>query len=112
MEIRTEAMKRCVLMTLSGRVDSASAPALETALLDLILSGKRNIAINMKDVELISSGGLRALVTARIKARRSVPRGEVVLSELPPFIWESLELVGFHHMFQIFDTDTEAVGSF
>jgi anti-sigma B factor antagonist len=112
MEIQTEAMKRCVLMTLSGRVDSASAPALETALLDLIQSEKRNIAVNMKDVELISSGGLRALVTARIKARRMVPRGEVVLSELPPYIWESLELVGFHHMFQIFDTNVDAVGSF
>ena len=112
MEIQTEVMNRCVLVTVSGRVDSSRAPDLETALLDLLKAEKRNLVINMKDVDLISSGGLRALVTARIKARRAVPRGDVVLSELPPLILESLELVGFHHLFQIFDSDVEAVGSF
>ncbi|MEJ2737096.1 MAG: STAS domain-containing protein [Anaerolineae bacterium] len=112
MEIKTEVMNRCVLVSLSGRVDNYHAPELEAALLDLIQSGKKNLAINMKGVELISSGGLRALVTAEIKARRAVPGGELVLSELPPLIQESMELVGFHHLFQIFDSDVEAVGSF
>lgn len=112
MEIKTEVMNRCVLVTISGRVDSARAPDLEAVLLDLLQSEKRNLVINMKDVDLISSGGLRVLVTARIKARRAVPRGEVVLSELPPLIQESLELVGFHHLFPIFDSDVDAVGSF
>jgi anti-anti-sigma factor len=105
-------MKRCVLVTLSGRIDSARAPELEAELVELIQSGNKNLAINMKDVELISSGGLRALVTARIKVRRFTPSGDVVLSALPPLIWESLELIGFHHLFPIFDNDVQAVGSF
>ena len=112
MEIRTEVMKRCVAVTVSGRIDSAHAPEFEAQLLDLIQEGQKNLVISMKDVTLISSSGLRALVTARIKVRRAVPRGDVVLSELPPLIWESMELVGFQHLFQIFDSDVDAVGSF
>jgi anti-sigma B factor antagonist len=112
MEIKTEVMNRCVLVSVSGRVDSYSAPEFEAALLDLIQSGNKNLAINLKGVDLISSAGLRALVTAEIKSRRAVPSGQVVLSELPPLIQESLELVGFHHLFQIFDDNVAAVGSF
>ena len=112
METRTEVMKRCVVLTVSGRIDSAHAPDLETELLDLVQAGKRNLVVSMKEVTLISSSGLRALVTARIKVGRAVPRGDVVLSELPPLIWESMELVGFQHLFQIFDSDVDAVGSF
>ncbi len=112
MEIRIEVLKRCVVMTVSGRIDSASAPEFEAKLLDLIGEGQRNLVVSMKEVTLISSSGLRALVTAQIKLRRAVPRGDVVLSELPPLVRESMELVGFQHMFQIFDSDLDAVGSF
>ena len=111
MEINTVTMKRCVLVAVSGRIDSAHAPDLEGTLLDLIQSGNRNLVVNMKDAEIITSAGLRALIAARIKVQRMVPRGEVVLSELPPFIYESLELVGFHRLFPSFDTDIDAVGS-
>jgi anti-anti-sigma factor len=112
MEIRTEVLKRCVVLSVSGRIDSASAPEFEARLLDLIGEGQRNLVVSMKDVTLISSSGLRALVTAQIKLRRAVPRGDVVLSELPHLVRESMELVGFQHMFQIFDGDLDAVGSF
>ena len=112
MEIRIEVLKRCVVMTVSGRIDSASAPEFEAKLLDLIGEGQRNLVVSMKEVTLISSSGLRALVTAQIKLRRAVPRGDVVLSELPPLVLESMELVGFQHMFQLFDSDLDAVGSF
>ena len=112
MEIRTEVLKRCVVIAVSGRIDSASAPEFEATLLDLIGEGRRNLVLSMKEVTLISSSGLRALVTAQIKLRRAVPRGDVALSELPPLVRESMKLVGFQHMFQIFDSDLDAVGSF
>lgn len=112
MEITTDVLKRCVLVTVSGRIDSAHAPDLESTLMDLIQSGNRNLVVNMKDAEIITSAGLRALIAARIKVRRMMPRGEVILSETPPFIYESIELVGFHHLFQMFDSNIDAVGSF
>jgi len=93
-------------------VDSATAPDLEETLQDLIASGRKNLVINLKDVSFMSSAGLKALIGAQMKARRMIPAGDVVLSEVPPYLGETLELVGFHHVFKFYDDDVEAVGSF
>jgi anti-sigma B factor antagonist len=112
METKIESMNRCELVTVSGEVDSATAPELEEALVSLIDAGKRNIVINLRDVSYISSAGLRALVSAQIKTHRRVPRGNVVLSEASEALKDTLKLVGFHHLFEIFERDVDAVGSF
>jgi anti-sigma B factor antagonist len=112
MEIKVKSMNRCELLTISGEIDSATAPELEEELVNLIEAGKRNIAINLRDVTFMSSAGLRALVSSQIKSHRRVPRGDVVLSEIPAKLLDTLELVGFHHLFKFFDRDVDAVGSF
>jgi anti-sigma B factor antagonist len=112
MEIKVETMKRCELVTLSGQIDSATAPEFEQTLLDLIDSGKKNLVINFRDVTFISSPGLKALLAAQIKVRRKVPSGEVLIAEISPKLKEVLDLVGLHHLFTFYDTEVEAVGSF
>jgi anti-anti-sigma factor len=112
MEIKVTSMKRCELVTVSGDVDSSTAPELDRQLLGLIEAGRRNLVVSCQDVTFISSAGLKALLAAQIKARRKVPAGEVVLSQLSPTLKETLELVGLHHLFTMYETDTEAVGGF
>jgi anti-anti-sigma factor len=112
MEIAVETMKRCELVTISGQLDSTHAPELEEILLDLVETGKRNLVLNLRGVTFISSPGLKVLLTAQIKTRRRVPRGEVVLSEVPPGLKDTLELVGLHYLFKFYEQDLEAVGSF
>jgi anti-sigma B factor antagonist len=112
MEIKVETMKRCELVTLSGQIDSAVAPDFEQQLLDLIEAGKKNLVVNLRDVTFISSPGLKALLAAQIRARKKVPSGEVVISEITPKMKEILDLVGLHHLFRFYDSDVEAVGSF
>ncbi|MGD8473850.1 MAG: STAS domain-containing protein [Anaerolineae bacterium] len=112
MEINVESMKRCDLATLSGMIDSASAPDLERQLLELIEGGTRNLVINLREVTFISSPGLKALLAAQIRVRRKMPPGEVVLAEIPPNLQEVLELVGLQHLFRFYEQDVEAVGSF
>jgi hypothetical protein len=51
-------------------------------------------------------------LAAQIRARKKVPPGEVVISEIAPNLKEVLELVGLHHLFRFYDQDVEAVGSF
>jgi anti-anti-sigma factor len=111
-EISTNAMKRCELITVSGEVDSSTAPELEETLQNLIASGQKNLVINVKDVSFMSSAGLKALIGAQMRARRAIPSGDVVLAEVPPYLQETLELVGFHHIFTFYDDNVEAVGSF
>jgi len=112
MEIKVEAMKRCELVTLSGQIDSATAPELEQTLLDLIDSGKRNLVLNFRDVTFISSAGLKALLAAQIKTRRKLPAGEIAIAEISPKLKDTLELVGLHYLFKFYDGNVQAVGSF
>lgn len=112
MKVQIENMKRCELVTLSGEIDSANAPELEEKLVGWVETGKRNLVLNFRDVTFISSAGINALLTAQVKARRRVPRGEVVISEIRPELQDTLELVGLHHLFQFYKKDVDAVGSF
>jgi anti-anti-sigma factor len=112
MEIQTEAMKRCEVVTISGRIDSATAPELEKVLLGLIQAGQRNIVVNLRDTGFISSAGLKALLTALMKVRKMVPAGDVVIAEIPSQLKESFNLVGFDRLFKFYDETLHAVGSF
>jgi anti-anti-sigma factor len=112
MEVKIETMKRCELVTLSGQIDSSTAPEFEQTLLDLIDGGKRNLVLNFRDVTFISSAGLKALLAAQIKTRRKVPSGEVTIAEISPKLKETLQLVGLHHLFKFYDDNVAAVGSF
>jgi anti-sigma B factor antagonist len=112
MEIKTENLKRTVLVTVSGEVNSATAPELDQLLRDQIAAGHKNLVVNMQDVSFMSSAGLQALIGAQMKVRRMVPAGNVVLAEVPTRLQETFELVGFHHIFKMYDSNLEAVGSF
>jgi anti-anti-sigma factor len=112
MEIKTEAMKRCELVTVSGRIDSSTAPELEQALLGFVQAGQKNIVVNLRDTTFISSAGLKALLSAHMKVRKAIPPGAVVISEITPELSESFNLVGFDRLFKFYDKDLQAVGSF
>jgi anti-anti-sigma factor len=111
MEINVQPMQHCTVVALSGEADHAAAPKLEQTLLGLLQVGSGNLVINLRHVTYISSAGLRALVFAQVKARQRVPRGDIVLSELSPISKRTLELVGFHHLFEFYETDAEAIAS-
>jgi anti-anti-sigma factor len=112
MEINTQAMKRCELVTVSGRVDSSTAADLEKALLGLVQMGQKNIVVNLRDTSFISSAGLKALLSAQMKVRKAIPSGDLVISEIKPEVRESFDLVGFDRLFKFYDSDLDAVGSF
>ena len=81
-------------------------------LLGLIQSGQKNIVVNMKDTDFISSAGLKALLSALMKVRKMIPAGDVVISEIKPELRESFDLVGFDRLFSFYDDNMRAVGSF
>jgi anti-anti-sigma factor len=110
-EIQTEALKRCELVTVSGRVDSSTAPELEDVLLGLIQSGQKHIVVNLRDTDFISSAGLKALLSALMKVRKMKPSGDVIIAEIQPDLRESFKLVGFDRLFKFYDNNIHAVGS-
>lgn len=94
------------LVGVSGRLDHLQTPALEAELLELAGSGDQRIIIDMTEVTYVNSGGLRCLVTIWRKARQE--NGTVVLSGINPKLMDLLTTVGFHKVFDIYATTSEA----
>jgi anti-sigma B factor antagonist len=111
MEIKSTVLKRCVMINVTGRIDSATAPQLQEALNDLIEESNYKLVLDLSQVDFISSAGLWVLVNAQKKCKR-FNRGEVVLANVPQRIHDALDLAGFIPYFKAFEDTAQAVGSF
>ena len=111
MEIFTTQFKHCDLVSVKGRIDSATAPQLSDAL-DAITktAGRYHIIIDMSGVDFISSAGLRILIATQKECKR-YNRGEVSLATIPAKVQSALELAGFDALFKIYKDTLSAVGS-
>ncbi len=111
MEIMSTSYKRCDLLKVTGRIDSATAPDLGDAFNQITKNGRYRIVFDLSGVEYISSSGLWVLVNAQKNCRR-YNRGEIILACVPSKIYQSLDLAGFIPFFRFYDDVTSAVGSF
>lgn len=111
MEITTQEFKHGDLVTVIGRVDSATAPEFTKALEKINEAGRFKIAVDMSELEYMSSAGFRALLASQRNCKK-YNRGELVLVKVPERIREALELAGFTELFKTFDDPIEAVGNF
>ncbi len=111
MDIATKEFKHCNLITLSGRVDSMTAPQFTQVMDGLIEKGVYKFVIDMSGLEYMSSAGFRALLGAQRSCKR-YNRGEVILASVPARIQEALDLAGFTELFKTYPEPLEAVGSF
>ena len=82
MEITTQEFKHCEMITVTGRVDSSTAPQLAQALEAANDGGKYKLVVNMEGLEYMSSAGFRALLAAQRNCKK-YNRGEVVLVSVP-----------------------------
>ena len=110
MEIQTVEYKRVSVVSVTGRIDSATARDFETELNDHTSKGKNNIVLDLGAVDFISSAGLRVLVTTR-KAVRSAG-GNLVLANSSERVKETLEIAGLDVLFDEFEDREAAVASF
>jgi len=111
METTTQEFKHCHLITVKGRVDSSTAAVFSKALEKANEAGQFKIAVDMSELEYMSSAGFRALLASQRNCKR-YNRGELVLVAVPDRIREALELAGFTELFKSFDDTITAVGSF
>jgi len=111
MEIVITEYTHCDLLQLTGRVDSFSAPQIQTAVEALIQDHRCSFVLDMKDVSFISSSGILTLLNLQ-KMLQQQNQGEIVFSRVPDLIISSFELAGFDVFFTFFEDVTSAVGKF
>src|SRR5512136_751543 len=102
MEITSQEFKHCDLLKIKGRVDSSTAPGFTKMLEKITEAGRFKIALDMGELEYMSSAGFRALLATQRNCKR-YNRGELVLVAVPDRIREALELAGFTELFKTFD---------
>jgi anti-anti-sigma factor len=95
---------------MSGRLDTNTSIEADAVLNKLIASGSQNILINCENLDYISSSGLRILLVALQKMKKS--RGDLKLACLKPIIKEIFHLAGFDRVFILYEAEEDAVRSF
>ncbi|MDH7486552.1 MAG: STAS domain-containing protein [Anaerolineae bacterium] len=111
MGVSSVRLKRCDLVTLSGRMDSSAVPQVEEVLKDITDAGRFHLVLDMGGVDFASSDFLRMLIRY-LKLCRRWNRGDLRLAALSPQVADMLKLTGAMPFFKTFDNAALAVGSF
>ena len=95
------------IVDINGHVDATNAPQLEEELDKIISLGSGKIVVNFKQVDYISSAGLRVLLstTKRIKTQE----GDLRLCEMNQTVEKIFNLAGFDQLFDIYNTESECL---
>ena len=110
LSFETDNLQNVSIMKVKGRVDSETAPELDTALTKLLNENRNKIILDLQSVEFLSSAGLRALVKALKGAQKS--GGDVRLVSVSEPIEVILRTVGMMQMFKMYATNEEAAADF
>lgn len=84
-------------MTLVGRLDTTTAPQLETEL-KTSLAGVESLLMDFAELEYISSAGLRVLLSAQKVMNK---QGKMVIRHVNETIMEVFEVTGFSDILTI-----------
>ena len=99
------------VIALEGRVVlGEESNALREKLKSLLAGGKKKIVLNMANVNYIDSSGLGALVAAHLSAKNN--GASVRLCNLGDKFNEIMQLTKLLTIFDVYDTQTEAIASF
>ncbi|HWA87910.1 MAG TPA: STAS domain-containing protein [Opitutus sp.] len=102
MDITTASLNHATVVTLAGRLDGLSSPALEQKLDELAAGGARKIVVDCAPLQYVSSAGLRVFLAGAKKLKAA--GGALVFAALPPAVQEVFELSGFTGVLTIHPT--------
>ena len=86
-----------VTITVAGRLDTTTAPALEKAINENVQEEK-HLVLDIKELEYLSSAGLRVLLGAQKKMQKI---GSMKVRNVCEEIMEIFEMTGFADILQI-----------
>src|SRR5467141_3105079 len=99
------------VVALEGRIVlGEESNALREKVKSLLAGGKKNIVLNMNNVTFIDSAGLGTLVTAHHGAK--LQGASLKLCHLGRQVQELLQITKLLTLFDVYDTEAAAVGSF
>jgi anti-anti-sigma factor len=110
MDVTVQEFNRVDLIKVAGRIDSSTAPQLGETFNARFDAGTNNLVLDLFEVDYMSSAGLREMVAALKRAKQG--GGDLRLCTPSERVVEVLDLAGLDSIFQVFDDQVAAVGSF
>lgn len=99
MEIKIEKSENYTVLNLIGRLDTNTAGILENKLTELFDNNEKFIILNFKDLDYLSSAGLRVLLAAQ-KRIKSI-NGDMILKNVNNDVMEVFSITGFTEILKI-----------
>ncbi len=110
MNLKETITDKAVIIEIEGRLDTTNFSQLENKIFGHVDSGKINILVDCKDMDYVSSSGLRIFLMS-LKKITSLD-GQFVLCDLQESIHEIFEISGFTSIFKIYENQEKALDTF
>jgi anti-anti-sigma factor len=107
MELSEDKTGEILTVALKGRLDASTHSSVEKRILELIQGGERNLVLDLRELEYISSIGLRVLMVVA-KRLKSV-KGEIAVCCASESIRQVFDISGFVNIFRMLETREEAI---
>ena len=110
MKIITRTANDVLVVDMSGSLDTSTSGYAYDEMVKIAKSGSTKVLVNLKDVDYISSAGLRIILIASKLLKTS--RGQMRLCEPNKLVREVLEMSGFHSLLRVDETEVDALLEF
>jgi anti-sigma B factor antagonist len=91
-----------VVVEVRGELDLATAPELETVLLERLDAGA-DVVLDLRELQFMDSSGLRVLVTAHVRASDGGPRFAIVRPPAGSEVERILDIAGVEPQLNVVD---------
>lgn len=102
--INTKFSGNVAIITLTGSLDSSTAPELDTVVREVIINQPQELVMDLEKLDFMASAGLRIIIFAKQKLGTSV---SLTLVRPQEQIVETLKMTGLIHSVHIVDTYPE-----
>lgn len=109
MEINVKNIEEVQVVELSGDVDSATAPEVQSKILSLV-NPESKILVDMTNVSYMSSAGLRALLS--LYRQTTAKKAQLVLVGLSEDLQDTMSVTGFLTFFTTSETLEQGLTAF
>ena len=109
MTIQTKKEATALIVTITGRMDTVTAPEYEKKFSELITAGETFFIVDFEQVDYISSAGLRVLLATAKKVKGV--SGKILLANIKGGVKEVFDISGFGTLFPMHDSLASALSA-
>ena len=110
MKVEEKKQGDVLILYLSGRLDNPGSHDLAEAAAKVIASGEYNLLIHVENLDYLNSSGLRVFLD--VEKGLQIKGGKFAICSPIGMVRRVIELVGFHKLLPIYDSEEEALTHF